>query len=65
MFSKTHTSYSPWMVIKTNEKKVARLEAIRYVLSQFDYEGKEAATTVLNPDPNYVMRYYRSNTQID
>jgi len=53
------------MVIKTNEKKVARLEAIRYVLSQFDYEGKEAATTVLNPDPNYVMRYYRSNTQID
>ena len=65
MFSKTHTSYSPWMVIKTNEKKVARLEAIRYVLSQFDYEGKEAATTVLNPDQNYVMRYYRSNTQID
>ena len=65
MFSKTHTSYSPWMVIKTNEKKVARLEAIRYVLSQFDYEGKEAANTVLNPDPNFVMRYYRSNTQID
>ncbi len=65
MFSKTHTSYSPWMVIKTNEKKVARLEAIRYVLSQFDYEGKEAADTVLNPDPNFVMRYYRSNTQID
>ena len=65
MFSKTHTSYSPWMMIRTNDKKVARLEAIRYVLSQFDYEGKEDANTALNPDPNFVMRYYRSNSQID
>ncbi|QXP68442.1 polyphosphate kinase 2 [Polaribacter sp. AHE13PA] len=64
MFSKTHTSYSPWMMIKTNDKKVARLEAIRHVLSQFDYEDKEAKT-VLTPDPNVVMRYYRSNTNID
>ena len=65
MFSKTHTSYSPWILIKTNDKKVARLEAIRHVLSKFDYEGKEEAKTVLNPDPNVVMRYYRSNNQID
>lgn len=65
MFSKTHTSYSPWMIIKTNEKKTARLEAMRHVLSQFDYEGKEKATTILTPDPNVVMRYYRSNIQID
>ena len=34
MFSKTHTSYSPWIMVKTNDKKVARLEAIRHVLSQ-------------------------------
>jgi polyphosphate kinase 2 len=66
MFSKTHTSYSPWMIIKTNDKKVARLEAMRHVLSQFDYEGKVDAGTVVNPDPNIAMRYYRSNTlQID
>ena len=66
MFSKTHTSYSPWMIIKTNDKKVARLEAMRHVLSQFDYEGKSDAGTVVNPDPNIAMRYYRSNTlQID
>jgi hypothetical protein len=64
MFSKTHTSYSPWMMIKTNDKKVARLEAIRHVLSKFDYEEKDAKT-ILNPDPNIVMRYYRSNTNID
>jgi polyphosphate kinase 2 len=65
MFSKTHTSYSPWMMIKTNDKKVARLEAIRYVLSKFDYEDKTNKTRVLNPDPNVVMRYYRSNTHVD
>lgn len=66
MFSKTHTTYSPWMIVKTNDKKVARLEAIRHVLSQFDYEGKSEASITLNPDPNVVMRYYRSNKdQID
>ena len=33
MYSKTHTTYCPWMIIKTNHKKTARLEAMRYVLS--------------------------------
>lgn len=65
MFSKTHTTYCPWIVIKTNDKLTARLEAMRYVLSQFNYEGKEDAKTYLNPDPNIVMRYYRSIHQND
>lgn len=65
MFSKTHTSYCPWMIIKTNNKKTARLEAMRYVLSNFDYEGKNEALITLTPDPNVVMRYYRSAFQID
>ena len=65
MFSKTHTAYSPWILIKTNDKEVARLEAIRHVISQFDYEGKAAAKTILAPDPNVVMRYYRSNNNSD
>lgn len=65
MFSKTHTSYCPWMLIKTNNKKTARLEVMRYVLSKFDYKGDKEATTALTPDPNVVMRYYRSTFQID
>jgi polyphosphate kinase 2 len=65
MFSKTHTSYCPWMIIKSNNKKVARLEAMRYVLSKFDYDGKSEASTTLTPDPNVVMRYFRSTHQID
>ncbi len=63
MYSKTHTSYSPWIIIKTNVKREARLESIRYVLSQFEYDDKEEARTTLIPDPNVVMRYYRFYTQ--
>ncbi|XRE44381.1 Polyphosphate kinase 2 [Tenacibaculum discolor] len=65
MFSKTHTAYSPWIVVKTNNKKEARVECMRHVLSQFDYEGKEEAQTILTPDPNIVMRYYRSVKHLD
>ncbi len=60
MLTNTHTAYCPWTIIKTNRKKTARLETMRYVLSKFDYDGKEMALTNLNPDPNVVMRYYRS-----
>jgi polyphosphate kinase 2 len=65
MFSKTHTSYSPWIIVKANDKKTARLECIRYVLSQFEYEGKSKAMTTLFPDPNIIMRYHRSSKQLD
>ncbi len=65
MFSRTHTSYSPWIINKTNNKKKARLESIRYVLSQFDYDGKSEALVNIHPDPNIVMRYNRSMQQLD
>jgi len=64
MFSQTHTTYSPWIIVKANAKKVARLESMRYVLSQFEYEGKDESLTTLYPDPNIVMRYFRSNTNM-
>ncbi len=60
MFLKTHTEYAPWMIIKTNIKRVARLESIRYVLSVFDYDGKDKGDPFLFPDPNIVHRYNRS-----
>lgn len=65
MFSKTHTNFSPWIIIKANSKKQARLESMRYVLSRFNYDGKGEADTTLLPDPNIVMRYHRSDVQID
>ena len=40
MFHYTDTPEAPWTVVKSNDKKRARLEAIKHVLSQFDYEGR-------------------------
>ncbi|QRM88392.1 polyphosphate kinase 2 [Lacinutrix sp. WUR7] len=65
MFGKTHTSFSPWIILKTNNKKEARLESIRYVLSRFDYDGKGNSGTTTLPDPNIVQRYHRMIKQID
>lgn len=60
MFSRTHTSFSPWVIIKSNSKQAARLEAIRHVLSQFEYDGKRESDIRILPDPNIVMRFHRS-----
>jgi polyphosphate kinase 2 len=65
MFSKTHTSISPWIIIKTNVKKEARLESIRFVLSKFKYDGKGDSGAIILPDPNIVQRYHRMAKQID
>ena len=65
MFGKTHTTFSPWILIKTNEKKEARLESIRHVLSKFNYDGKGNSGTTTLPDPNVVQRYHRMIKQID
>lgn len=65
MFAKTHTAFSPWLIVKTNDKRTARIETMRYVLSQFDYTGKGKSKAVLLPDPNVVFRYYRHIEQID
>ncbi len=65
MYSRTHTTYSPWIIVKSNDKKKARLESMRYVLSTLDYEGKDDPTTSLIPDPDIVTRYHRSHVTID
>ncbi len=65
MFSKTHTTFSPWIIVRANDKKTARLESIRYVLSKFDYSSRYKSKTTILPDPNVVLRYYRHIEQID
>jgi polyphosphate kinase 2 len=54
MFAATDTDYAPWTVVKSNDKKRARLEALRYVLWSLPYEGKDEAV-VGQPDPNIVV----------
>jgi polyphosphate kinase 2 len=41
MFFYTDTADAPWTVVKSNDKKRARLEAIRFVLNRFDYAGRD------------------------
>ena len=65
MFNRTHTTFSPWVIVKADDKPTARLESIRYVLSQFDYKDKGISGTRLYHDPNIVMRYYRLLKQLD
>ena len=59
MFSRTHTGYAPWIIVDSNDKKSARLESIRYVLSQIPYEGRGDAKINLHHDPDVVERYHR------
>ena len=54
MFAATDTPWAPWTVIKSNDKKRARLEAMRFLLTRSDYEGRDDAV-VGRPDPNVVV----------
>jgi len=50
VFRFTHTSITPWTVIRANDQRRARLEAIRTVLSEMSYAGKDESV-VGKPDP--------------
>ena len=41
MFNRTSSNRSPWVIINSNDKKIGRLNAMRYVISQINYEGKD------------------------
>ncbi|MFI5509022.1 polyphosphate kinase 2 [Mycobacterium sp. NPDC051804] len=55
MFAATDTDYAPWIVVKSNDKKRARLNAMRYLLAKFDYDDKDDEV-VGEPDPLIVGR---------
>jgi polyphosphate kinase len=55
MFAWTDTEIAPWTVVKSNDKKRARVNAMRYVLSKFDYDNKDHEV-VGRPDPLIVGR---------
>lgn len=65
MFAKTHTSFSPWIIVKANNKQKARLESIRHVLSVIPYDDTKDQKTFTHPDPNIIARYHRKIVQVD
>ena len=52
MFFYTSTADCPWTIIKSDDKKRARINAIRYFLSHFDYPDKKE--DLLQMDPRIV-----------
>ena len=59
MFLLTHIDVAPWTIIKADDKKRARINAMRHVLNVMDYEGKDP-TIACPPDPSIVA----SSTEI-
>jgi len=57
MFERTSTPQSPWIVVRGNEKKVARREAIRHVLTTLDYPRRGFSGVRTTPDPTIVQAF--------
>lgn len=53
MFMATDTKLAPWTVIRSDDKKRARLACMRFVLSELPYGNKDEAA-VGRPDPKLV-----------
>jgi len=53
MFLYTDTADAPWTVVKSNDKKRARLNCMLHFLNSLDYPGKDLSI-VQAPDPNIV-----------
>ena len=50
MFQKTSTRTTPWIVINSNDKKIGRLNAIRYALDKIDYDDKDESKCKWYPE---------------
>lgn len=53
MFFHTDTGDAPWTVVKSDDKKRARINCIRFFLHHLNYPGKDE-TVVYQPDNNIV-----------
>ena len=53
MFLLTNFEVAPWTIIKSDDKKRARINAMRHVLNVIDYKGKDAEIAHA-PDPSIV-----------
>ena len=54
MLNETNRTLSPWTIIRSDNKKLARLNCIKHILSKIDYEGK-ISKKELRTDPNIVI----------
>ncbi|MEN8200545.1 MAG: polyphosphate kinase 2, partial [Thermodesulfobacteriota bacterium] len=50
----TNRTMAPWTIIRSDNKKHARINCIKHILSNMDYENKLPAKD-LRPDPDIVV----------
>ena len=50
MFQQTSSRLSPWVIINSNDKKIGRLNAMRYVLSEINYDNKNKEVCKYYPE---------------
>ncbi len=55
LLKKTHTPTTPWFVIRSDDKALARLETIKLILRQIKYNGR-SRTLDFEPNPDIVIR---------
>jgi len=58
MFVNTHSDKSPWIIVRGAQREEMRIQAIRYILSLYDYEGK--SPDVLSPSQDAIMQFDKS-----
>ncbi|HJX15817.1 MAG TPA: hypothetical protein VJ386_08780, partial [Candidatus Deferrimicrobiaceae bacterium] len=51
---KTHTEYSPWWVIRSDNKHLARRETMKLILNSVPYKGRSRELD-FTPDPTIVI----------
>jgi polyphosphate kinase len=55
MLLRTHTKVAPWSIVRADDKREARLNLIRDILSRLHYAGKRKKLT--HPDPGIVFEF--------
>jgi polyphosphate kinase len=55
MLARTHTAFAPWEVVRSDDKRTARLNVIKSILASLDYKGKDER--LLHVNPEVVFRY--------
>ena len=61
MLLRNHTAIAPWHIVKDDDKRLARLNLIRDVLSRLHYAGKK--NKLVQPDPDIAFEFTRECIQ--
>jgi polyphosphate kinase 2 len=55
MLMRTHTATAPWRVVRADNKRLARLNLMRDILSRLHYAGRK--DKLVHPDPDIVFEF--------